>query len=148
MQIAIIKLTSCLFQQQQNTVVIILVVINAFLTLFWVHVRQPDNHIDALCIYSTNPRTNLWNFCEKILIIGGVEKLSFCESAILTSHFFFASSPWKSVEIYRLAWDQILMITLVFSPKYPLPSNLHTTVDVLIYSKFPNILQAFHVTVS
>ena len=34
--------------------------------------------------------------------IGGVKKLSFFESAIL--NFLFASSPWKLVKIYRLAW--------------------------------------------
>ena len=45
-------------------------------------------------------------FCEKILSIGGFENLSF--SAILEFFFqkknFFASSPWKSVKIYRVAW--------------------------------------------
>ena len=47
-------------------------------------------------IYSTNPRTNPWNFREKILRIGGVENLSFFD-------FFFASFQWKSVNIYRTA---------------------------------------------
>jgi hypothetical protein len=51
-------------------------------------------------IYSIHPRTNPWNFCGKILGIGGVENLSFFELAI---RFFFASSPWKSVIIFRVA---------------------------------------------
>ena len=38
-------------------------------------------------INPTNPRTNLWNFCEKILRIGDFEKWAFFESAIL--NFFF-----------------------------------------------------------
>ena len=50
-------------------------------------------------IYPTNPRNNPWNFGEKILRIGGIEKLSFFKSAIL---IFFASSPWKSLQIYRV----------------------------------------------
>ena len=67
----------------------------AFLALFWAHVGQPDDHIGwptlipFASIFSTNSRTNPWNFRKKILRIGGVEKLSCFESAIL---IFFASS--------------------------------------------------------
>ena len=59
-----------------------------FLAIFWAYVGQPDNHIGwatlmpFTSIYSTNPRTNPWNFDEKILRIGRVEKLSFFELAI------------------------------------------------------------------
>ena len=54
---------------------------------------------------STNPRTNPCNFCKKILRIGGIEKLSFFESAILIfffqkKKFFFASFLSKLVTIY------------------------------------------------
>ena len=54
---------------------------------------QPHNHINwatpmpFASINSTNPRTNPWNFHEKILRIGGAGKWGFFESAIL--NFFF-----------------------------------------------------------
>ena len=43
-------------------------------------------------LYSTNRRTNPWNFPKKILRIGGVEKLCFFESAIL---IFLLHPPMK-----------------------------------------------------
>ena len=51
---------------------------------------------------------NSWNFCEKILRIGGVEKSQFFwvgrfESFFTKKKCFFASSQWKSVNIYRIA---------------------------------------------
>ena len=89
------------------TVVLILVGINVFLALFWAYVRQPDNHIGwatlmpFASIYSTNPRTNPWNSHEKILRIGGVEKLNF----FWVGHFdFFFFISMKSVKDHRLAW--------------------------------------------
>ena len=56
-------------------------------------------------IYPTDPRINPWNFGKKILRIGGVEKLSFFESAILEFFFgiFFTSSPWEWVGVSWLA---------------------------------------------
>ena len=39
--------------------------------------------------------------CKKLLRIGGVEKLRFFSRPFW---FVFASSAWKSVKIYRLAW--------------------------------------------
>ena len=54
-----------------------------FFAYFRPYVGQPDSHIGSAIsipfasIYSTDPRTNLWNFREKILRIGGFEKLSF-----------------------------------------------------------------------
>ena len=66
---------------------------NAFFVCFWSYVRQPHGHIGwatlmpFASINSTNPRTNLWNFREKILRIGDFEKRCFFESAIL--NFFF-----------------------------------------------------------
>ena len=70
-------------------------------------VGQPHDHIGwatsmlFASINTINPRTNPWKFREKILRIGSFENLSFFESAILI--FFFASFPWKSVKVYRLA---------------------------------------------
>ena len=78
-----------------------------FLGCFWAYVSQPHCHIGwarsmpFASFNPTNTRTNLWNFHKNILRIGDLEKLSF----FWVSHFgiFFASSPWKSVNIYRLA---------------------------------------------
>ena len=60
---------------------------------FWAYVGQPHGHIGwakpmpFASINPTNPRTNPWNFHEKILRIGGAGKWPFFESAIL--NFFF-----------------------------------------------------------
>ena len=56
-------------------------------------------------INSTNPRTNPWNFHEKILRIGGAGKWDFFEAAILNFlsrpfWIFFASYQWKTQPIY------------------------------------------------
>ena len=58
-------------------------------------------------INSTNPRTNPWNFHEKILRIGGAGKWGFFEAAILNFlsrpfWFFFASYQWKTQPIYMM----------------------------------------------
>ena len=69
---------------------------NAFSVLFgcfWSFVGQPHGHMrwatsmPFTSFNPTNPRTNLRNFCEKILRIGDFEKWAFFESAIL--NFFF-----------------------------------------------------------
>ena len=84
--------------------VLILVGKNAFLALFWAYVGQPDDHIGwatlmpFASIYSTNPKTKPWNFHEKILRIGGVEKLSFLSRIFW---FLFASSPVKP---FKISW--------------------------------------------
>ena len=85
-----------------DTVVLILVGIYVFLALFWAYVRQPDNHWDTLMpfasINSTNPRTNPWNFREKILRIWGVEKLFFWVGHFdffFWFFFFFCFLPMK-----------------------------------------------------
>ena len=50
-------------------------------------------------IYLINPRTNPWNFGEKILRSGSFEKTQF----FWVGHLgFFASSAFKSVNIYRV----------------------------------------------
>ena len=73
---------------------------------FWAYFGQSLNHIGwatsmpFASINSTNPRTNSWNFWKKILRIGGFEKLSFFESAIVNFDFqkkkiFFCFIPMK-----------------------------------------------------
>ena len=67
-----------------------------FLGCFGAHARQPHNHIGWATsmpyssINPTNPRTNPWNFHEKILRIGGAGKWDFFEAAILN----FLSRPF------------------------------------------------------
>ena len=96
---------------------------------FWAYIGQPDNHIGWATlmpfpsIYPTNSRTNPLNFSEKywdlwvlkdqslkfswkILRFGGVENLSFLSRPFwifFFRKFFFASSQWKSVNIYWIA---------------------------------------------
>ena len=66
---------------------------NTFFACFWAYVGQPHNHISwatpmpFASINSTNPRTNPWNFHEKILRIGGAGKWGFFEAAILNLFF-------------------------------------------------------------
>ena len=68
--------------------------INTFLALFWAYIGQPDNHIGwatlmpFASIYSTNPRTNPWNFRKKILRIDGAGKWHFV--------VFFVFGSWVS----------------------------------------------------
>ena len=67
--------------------------------LFLAYIGQPHDHIGwatsmpFASINSTNPRTNLWNFCEKFLRIGDFEKHCFFESAIL--NFIFQKKKKK-----------------------------------------------------
>ena len=69
---------------------------NAFLACFCPYVRQPHNHIGwaelmaFASINPTNPRTNLWNFREKISRIGDFEKRPFWK----IGHFEFFSSKF------------------------------------------------------
>ena len=62
---------------------------NSFFVCFWAYVGQPHDHISwavpmpFASINSANPRTNPWEFHEKILRIGGAEKWAFFEAAIL-----------------------------------------------------------------
>ena len=78
-----------------------------FLAIFWAYVGQPDDHIGwatlmpFASIYRTNQRTNPWIFFKwelrELKISVRVKGW-----AIFKKKFFFASSPWKSVNIYRL----------------------------------------------
>jgi hypothetical protein len=73
-----------------------------FLGCFCPYVRQPHNHICWVTLMAfasinpTNPRTDLWNFREKISRIGDFEKRQFWK--------FFASFSWKSVQIRMVDW--------------------------------------------
>ena len=87
----------------------------AFFDCFCPYVRQSHNHIGwatlmpMASINPTNPRTDLWNFREKILRIGDFEKQPFWK----IGHFEFCSSKkknvfawfsWKSVQICMVEW--------------------------------------------
>ena len=73
------------------------------------YVRQLDDRIGratlmpVTSISPTEPMTNFWNFWEKILRIGGSEKLSFFEWAILDLFFqkgFFCLIPMKVTQSF------------------------------------------------
>ena len=79
-----------------------------YLSCFWAYVRQPHNHIGwakpmpFTLLNSTNRRTNLSNFHEKTLRIGGAGKWGFFRVGHYLIFFFFkkekvffASSQWK-----------------------------------------------------
>ena len=63
------------------------------------HISSSQYSLNALCINQpTNPRTNPWNFHNKILRIGDFEKCTFFKSAILNfffEFFFFCFIPMK-----------------------------------------------------
>ena len=67
---------------------------NTFFVCFWAYVRQPHNHISwakpmpFASINSTNPRSNPWEYHEKILRIGGAGKWVF----FWGGHFEFSKS--------------------------------------------------------
>ena len=69
---------------------------NTFFVCFWAYVGQPHDLISwavpmpFASINSTIPRTNPWEFHEKILRIGGAGKWGFFEAAILN----FLSRPF------------------------------------------------------
>ena len=76
-------------------------------------------------IYPTDPRTNPWNFCYKILKIGSFEKLSFFESANLDYFFQFF---FFSVARMGQNFDDYPG----FQPKTTHPNILGGSVDVQI----------------
>ena len=90
-----------------------------FFACFIAYVGQPHSHMGRATsmpftsINSTNPRTNPWNFHEKILRIGGAEKWGFFESPF---RFFFGfismktSSPFIWGIIYFCNMDGFLRI--------------------------------------
>ena len=76
---------------------------STYMICFRTYVGQPDDQIGwatsmpLASICPTHPRTNPWNFREKILRIGGIEKLIFFESAILN---FFLLHPHENQSIF------------------------------------------------
>ena len=102
--------------------------------LLWGYVRQPDDHLGwatlmpFASIYSTNPRTNPWNFCEKILRIGREKK----DSVPLSRPFWFffkkkkfVSSPWKSVTNFVVEWMELIFYDYDgLQPKTTPPKNI------------------------
>ena len=88
--------------------------------LFLSFVGQPHSHISwaipmpFTSINSTNPRTNPWNFHEKILRIGGAGKWGFFEGAIL--NFFFDFFDFFSLHLMKKSspfiWDIIVLCTM------------------------------------
>ena len=89
-------------------------------------------------INPTNPRTNPWNFHEKILRIGGAGKWGFFEAAILNFlsrpfWFFFASYQWKTQPIY-MRYHFLLHYGWFFQnlgKKKPVRTFMHTNVSLL-----------------
>ena len=79
-----------------------------FLALFWTYIGQPVDHIGwatlmpLSSIYPINPRTNPWNFCEKVLRIGGHWKTMF----FWVGHFDFLllHSYLNQSQINGVAW--------------------------------------------
>ena len=105
------KLKNCLKTQKMHFCL--------FLNCFWAYVGQPHYHIGwatpmpSASIYPTNPITNPWNFHEKILRIGGAQKMRFLPFYLSRPfwiffykgkkiYIYFASSQSKSVKIYGI----------------------------------------------
>ena len=85
-------------------------------------------------ISSTNPRTNPWNFHEKILRIGGAGKWGFFESAILIfffQDFFFCFISMKTSSPYHLFLQHGWFLQNL--GKDLIRTNMHTTVNGNMY---------------
>ena len=96
-----------------------------FFGSFWAYVGQPHDHIHwarsmpfASC-NPTNPRTNLWNFHEKILRIGDFEKWPFLKNGHFgfffqkKNFFLLHSHENQSKFTWYNGWVEILMFSLV-----------------------------------
>ena len=78
--------------------------------LFWAYVGQPGDHtgwgtsMPFASFFFTYPRTNPWNFCEKILRIGGAGDIIFVFWLLgFSKKLFFVlewKSAWLSYEVY------------------------------------------------
>ena len=115
---------------------------NAFLPLNWPFVGRPDNHISRATslsytwVSSTDPRTIFWNFVEKMLKIGGFEKLTFLKqlnSNVKNSKkiFFSLSFLLKCLTNSWVAYS-ILMLTLIFSGGIDLCYKLYIKRQIFI----------------
>ena len=84
--------------------------------LFWAYVGQPHDHISwakpmpFASINSTNPRTDPWEFHEKILRIGGAGKWGFFEAAILN----FLSRPFWNFFCFIFVKNPALLYEVTF----------------------------------
>ena len=84
--------------------------------LFWAYVGQPHDHISwakpmpFASINSTNPRTDPWEFHEKILRIGGAGKWGFFEAAILN----FLSRPFWNFFCFISVKNPALLYEVTF----------------------------------
>ena len=93
-----------------------------FLCCFWAYIWQPHDHIcwvtpmSFASINHTNPRTNPWPFCKKMLRIGdSIMKISVFLSWPFWKRILFCFIPMKG-------WVEILVMTLVSSQKSPTPN--------------------------
>ena len=85
--------------------------------LFRAYVGQPDDHIvlapsiPFASIYPSHPRTNPWNYCEKILRIGGAGKghFVFIFVSLGFSIFFFF---FISMKITTFMWGSFFSCTM------------------------------------
>ena len=112
-----------------------------FLGCFCTYVGHPHDHIGwaismpFTSINPTNPRTNQWNFCWKILRIGAFEKWPFWKTAILEFIFEKLVFCFIPMKISHQEWVEILTITLVYSKRVSVPNNLLYSVSSRLQSK-------------
>ena len=90
---------------------------NTFFVCFWAYVGQPHDLISwavpmpFASINSTIPRTDPWEFHEKILRIGGAGKWGFFEAAILN----FLSRPFWIFFLQLHELGVVLVLNLMMS---------------------------------
>ena len=118
---------------------------------FWPYVGQPHSHIGWATsmpfssINSTNPRTNPWNFHEKILRIGGAGKWGFFEAAILNFLsrpfwiFFCFISVKNPALLYEVSFFSALWMVFPESWKRSCP-NFYAH-DCMLYKRIKQILK-------
>ena len=94
---------------------------NTFFVCFWAYVGQPHDHLSWVLpmpfasINSTIPRTNPWEFHEKILRIGGAGKWGFFKAAILkflSRPFWFFFLPHLCEKSSHFIWGIIFFCTM------------------------------------
>ena len=89
-----------------------------FNPFFGAYVGQPDSHIvwatvmPFTSIYPIYPRTNLWNFHEKIMRIGRAGKIHFFSFTGLFKNIFFIFSQLKSKSLRLFIWGSVYFCTL------------------------------------
>ena len=119
---------------------------NVFLGCFWAYVGQPHDHtswatpMPFASINPTNPRTNPWNFHEKILRIGGPGKWGFFEAAILNFlsrtfwNFFCFISLKNPALLYEVSFFSALWMVFPESWKRSCPNfYAHDCIIIFIF---------------